>query len=318
MINSIGSFAAIWLTLWLILSIVFGLLYPLTRRAFNALHPRFGSILLLYYWVAPFLVSLVSAAFLFLPSAETLLVDSHCHQDCQSHVPLIDSVVLSWMGFIMGSLALLGLSVRLLLNVRRSRQLRSQFNFLSQPRGDFQAINSPTPLVFTLGWWNPCIYMSEGMYDACSQTDLSVIMAHERAHQERRDNLRMLLARLCSALLPRRWSSQMLEDLQLMTEQACDFRAAEQFGHVAVAETLLKVKRLLQSQPSPLPYGAMAFAEREVEIRIMALLKQDQRVFLQAWQMVLLGITSLALLLLMVSPLHHASEWVIALLTPVH
>src|SRR5690606_31031119 len=160
----------------------------------------FGSILLLYYWVAPFLVSLFSAAFLFMPSAETLLVDSHCHQDCQSHLPLIDSVQLSWFGILMASLVLSSLSMRLVLNVRRSRQLRSQFNFLSQPRGDFQAIDSPTPLVFTLGWWNPCIYMSEGLYAACSETDLSVIMAHERAHKERRDNLRMMLGRLCSAL----------------------------------------------------------------------------------------------------------------------
>src|SRR5690606_25883455 len=116
MINSIGSFAAIWLTLWLLLSIVFGLLYPLTRKIFKVLHPRFGSILLLYYWMAPFLVSLASAAFLFMPSAETLLVDSHCHQDCQSHVPLIDSIGLAWFGVVIGSLVLVNLTVRLLVN----------------------------------------------------------------------------------------------------------------------------------------------------------------------------------------------------------
>lgn len=314
MINYIGSFAGIWLTLWLVLSIVFGLVYPLVRRFFNVLHPRFGSILLLYYWMAPFLVSLACAAFLFMPSAEILLVDSHCHKDCQSHVHLIDSIGLAWFGVVIGSLVLVNLVVRLLLNMRRSRQLRRQFNFLSQSRGEFQAINSSTPLVFTLGWWNPCIYMSEGLYAVCSDIDLSVIMAHEQAHQERRDNLRMLLARLCSALLPRRVANVMLEDLQLTTEQACDFRAAERFGQVAVAETLLKVKRLLLSQPSPLPYSALAFAEREVETRIMALLKSEQRVFLQTWQMTLLGVVTLAALLLMVSPLHHASEWVIALL----
>src|SRR5690606_20177304 len=122
---------------------------------------------------------LASAVFLFMPSAETLLVDAHCHQDCQSHVPLIDSMVLSWFGVVMAGLVLANLTVRLVLNMRRSRQLRRQFNFLSQPRGEFQAIKSPTPLVFTLGWWNPCIYMSEGLYKACSDTDLSVIMAHE-------------------------------------------------------------------------------------------------------------------------------------------
>lgn len=41
-----------------------------------------------------------------------------------------------------------------------------------------------------------------------------------------------------------------------MTEEACDCRAAEKFGHVAVAETLIKVKRLLMAHPSPQHHGS--------------------------------------------------------------
>jgi hypothetical protein len=48
----------------------------------------------------------------------------------------------------------------------------------------------------------------------------------------------------------------MMVDLQLMTEEACDFRAAEKFGHIAVAETLIKVKRLLMAHPSSLQHGS--------------------------------------------------------------
>ena len=198
--------------------------------------------------------------------------------------------------------------------MRRSVQLHRQFNSLGRPLGEYYAIKSQCPLVFTLGWWNPSIYVSDGLAQGCDERDLSIILLHEQAHQERRDNLRLLLARLCSAILSQNLARQMMTDLQLMTEEACDFRAAEKFGHIAVAETLIKVKRLLMAHPSPLPMGVLGFAEREVETRIMALLNAASRVSPKPWQLLLLGASILLALLLLVSPLHHGSEWVITFL----
>lgn len=318
MINTIGTFSAIWLVLWIILSILFVIIYPLVRSHLLKLHPRFGSALLLAYWMGPFLASLLSTVILFLPTAETLLVDSHCHDNCQSHVPMLDSAGLAWFGTIVGSIAVISLLVQLLTTMRHARQLRSQFNFLGKSFGSYYTINSSCPLVFTLGWWTPRIYVSDGLLNACSDADMEIILLHERAHKERRDNLRLLIARLCSAVLFRPLAKRMQVDLQLLTEEACDFKAAEKYGHVAVAETLLKVKKLLLKNPAPVPYTAMAFAEREVEVRIMALLKAGGCISLKSWQLALLLVSAIMMLLLTVSPLHHGSEWVISLLTSSH
>ncbi len=43
MINSVGTFASIWLGLWLALSVLFVLVYPLLRPSLLKLHPRHGS-----------------------------------------------------------------------------------------------------------------------------------------------------------------------------------------------------------------------------------------------------------------------------------
>lgn len=315
MINTVGTFSAIWLVLWIMLSILFVVLYPFVRPRLFVLHPRYGSALLLLYWTGPFLASLFSTLFLFMPAVETLLVNTHCHSDCQSHVPLIDSAGLAWFGFAVGSIVMLSLLVQIATSMRSSMQLRGQFNFLGKPKGEYYAISSSCPLVFTLGWWRSRIYVSDGLSQSCTEQDLSIILQHERAHKERRDNLRLLLARLCSAILSGPLARRLMTDLQLMTEQACDFRAAEKYGHVAVAETLLKVKRLLMTQPATVPFGALAFAEREVETRIMALLKAGSRISPRPWQLGALGTLAVVCLLLLISPLHHGSEWVINFLT---
>jgi beta-lactamase regulating signal transducer with metallopeptidase domain len=315
MIHTIGTFFAICLVLWLALSIVFVALYPFMRSWFMSLHPRYGSLLLLAFWTAPFIASLSSTLILFMPSIDSVLIDPHCHSDCSSHVPLISSTGLAWFGFTTGSIVFLLLIYRLLHTMYQSLQLRRQFNFLGRKHGDYYTINSRSPLVFTLGWWKPRIYISEGLSRACANKDLSIVLLHEQAHQERRDNLRLLMARLCSAILIGRLARNVMNDLRLMTEEACDFRAAERFGHVAVAETLLKIKRLLMNQPSALPQHALAFAERDVESRVIALLKGSALISPRPWQLGLLSVLLIFGLVLMVGPLHHGSEWIIALLT---
>ncbi len=315
MINAIGSFASIWLALWLVLGVLFVLAYPLLRPSLLKLQPRYGSALLLAYWILPFAAALLSTAFLFLPTAENLLVDAHCHVDCASHAPLIDSAGLALFGVAVGALVVLVLLLRYVTTLRKSRQLHAQFDYLGKRRGAWFEMDSECPLVFTLGWWRPRIYLSSGLRRACSADDLAIILLHERAHQQRRDNLRLLVARLCCAILPGPLARRVLSDLQVVTEEACDFRAAERFGALAVAETLLKVKRLLMVQPANLPQDAMAFAERDVETRIKALLRASSRVSLHTWQLGLLLLGGALALVLMVGPLHHGSEWVISQLS---
>lgn len=315
MINTLGSFSAIVIVLWLLLSVLFAILYPLIKGFLFALHPRFGSALLLAYWMGPFILSVLSTSFLFVPELERVLVDAHCHEACANHVPLIDSVGLASFGLAVGGLVLLFLAVRCVQTLLQSRQLKTQFRAFARHCGAYHLLAAPTPLVFTLGWWRPKIYLSEGLSAACSDEDLSIILLHEQAHQERRDNLRLLLARLSSAILSNSLAKHIMSDLQLLTEQACDFRAADRFGHVAVAQTLLKVKRLMSLPSATSVEVCTAFAERDVEMRIKALLKAQCRVALRPWQVAALASAMLMSLTLMISPLHHGSEWVITLLS---
>lgn len=315
MINTLGSFSAISLVLWLVLSVFFVVIYPLLRGFFFALHPRFGSAILLAYWMGPFLLSITSTSFLFMPEVEGVLVEAHCHEACAEHAPVIDSVGLASFGLAVGGIVLFLLILRCVQTLRQSRQLKAQFRALARHRGAYHLLDSSTPLVFTLGWWKPRIYLSEGLSKACGDTDLSVILLHEKAHQERRDNLRLLLARLCSAILSNAIAQRVMEDLQLLTEQACDFRAAERFGHVAVAETLLKVKRLISIPDISVGNVSTAFASRDVEMRIKALLKAQNRIALHPWQVAALASALLMSLTLLISPLHHGSEWVITMIS---
>lgn len=314
MISTLGSFSAIFLGLCLLLSVVFLLVYPFLRPIFLALHPRFGSALLLLYWLSPFVMSLASTSLLFMPELENVLVDSHCHQECVSHVPLIHTTGLAVLGLVLGGLLVLSLAYRCIDTLLKSQRLRIQFEHLGQDFGVYKKLQGETPLVFTLGWWNPRIYVSDGLERACTQADMSIILLHEKAHQQRRDNLRLLLARLCSVFLYRVGATRMMSDLQLLTEQACDFRAAERFGFVDVAETLLKVKRLL-AHSHRVPAGALAFAEHDVELRIKALLKAQQRIKLYPWQLGVIVSVLLISMSLLISPLHHGSEWIITLVS---
>ena len=315
MINTLGSFSAISIVLWLLLSFLFTLFYPLIRGVFFALHPRFGSALLLAYWLGPFILSIISTSFLFVPNLEGVLVDAHCHEACTNHVPLIHSLGLASFGLAVGGLIFVYLAWRCVHTLRQSQQLKTQFRALANYHGAYHLLGSSTPLVFTLGWWKPRIYLSEGLSNACTDNDLSIILLHEQAHQERRDNLRLLLARLSGAIFNSFLAIRVMSDLQLLTEQACDFRAAERFGHVAVAQTLLKVRRLMSFPNTDRDELRTAFAERDVEMRIKALLKAQHRIALRPWQVTALASALLISLTLMISPLHHGSEWVITMLS---
>lgn len=315
MISSLGSFSAIALVLWVFLSFLFVSFYPAIRKFFLALHPRIGSGLLLAYWMGPLVLSIISTGFLFVPDVEGVLVDAHCHAACTTHVPLIHSLGLASFGLAVGGFAILVLFVRCVRAVYRSCELQAQFHAFARCRGEYHLLDSETPLVFTLGWWKPRIYLSEGLSRACSDSDLSIILQHEKAHQERRDNLRLLFARLSSAIVSNTLSRRIMTDLHLLTEQACDFEAAERFGPVVVAETLLKVKRLMSSPYSRECDLRTAFADRDVEMRIKALLKAQQRLPLHSWQVATMVGALVLSLTLMISPLHHGSEWVITKLS---
>ncbi|MEX2130515.1 MAG: M56 family metallopeptidase [Pseudohongiellaceae bacterium] len=309
-----GSFAVIWLALWFCLSILFVMFYPLVRTWMFKPHPRAGSLLLLAYWSAPALLSLISSVMLFMPSLESLLVDDHCHTDCAAHVPVLGSTLPAMVGLGLAGIITVILICRMLVNLAVANRLQAQFKVIAQANNDYRVIDAAEPMVFTLGWWLPEIYVSTGLIRQTSHNDMEVMLCHETEHRRRRDNLRLLLARIFGVLLPAGFFRQLLDDVRLLTEQACDFKAADYFGEVAVAETLLRMQRVLQGSALNLPVNASAFLANEVEARITAVLDASTRQAFTSGQLAGFGTVLLVFLLFTIEPLHHISEWLITLL----
>lgn len=309
-----GSFAIVWLGLWFALAAVLALVYPLLRASLMSWHPAVANNLLLLLLAFPFLLSLSCTLFLFLPAFETVLVARHCHDSCGTHLPLIDNPELAILGLSLVLTIACLLGYRLWINLRVSGQLKRQLAHLSENKGDYRVLDNDSPFVFTLGWWRNKVYVTSGLQRRCDDQDMQVILAHEQAHSRRRDNVRLLTAMLFTLVLPARLARLLNEDLHLLIESACDFAAAEDFGDLNVAETLLKIQRL---SPAQWELGktviVSAFTGSEIEQRVKALVHGRQlSVMQQAGFQLSLFVLLLASLML-VEPLHHGVEVLFAL-----
>src|SRR5205814_9454341 len=108
--------------------------------------------------------------------------------------------------------------------------------------------DTPVPMSFAAGVFKPDVYVSRGMLSAFGRRELFAVIEHERAHVRRRDTLWRLATRMFSlpyALMPSR-RAQLLRELDLAVEQACDEDAATAVGdRLTVAEALLRCARAL-------------------------------------------------------------------------
>jgi beta-lactamase regulating signal transducer with metallopeptidase domain len=105
------------------------------------------------------------------------------------------------------------------------------------------ALNTGFPIVAVIGVWRPRLVIDAQVLRACTDEEVTAILAHERAHVSRRDNLR----RAVFAAVPGPWFSPNLGDAwRNATEEAADDLAAAA-GHDTrfhLATALLRVSRL--------------------------------------------------------------------------
>ena len=314
MIQTLGSFAAIWLLLWLVFALLLLAAYSKLRQLLFRFHAGYASALLLGISAVPMLLSLLCSLLLFTPAIEALLIREHCHQDCVQHTPLFQSMILTWAGLLAAGILIGYFAVTFWVRIIQARRLNRQLHSLSTAVDNdlYRRLSNAQPLVFTVGWWRNTVYVSEGIEAACDPRELDIVCAHEQGHSDRKDNLRLLFAQLFTLLLPPRLKAILLNDLQLFTESACDFRAAKQFGSLDVAATFLKIQRLMP-QVSKLPAGACAINGSPIEQRVTALIADKQTLQPTAWQTAG-GLLLLAVMfVLSIDPLHHGAEWLLGL-----
>ncbi|MEX0942644.1 MAG: M56 family metallopeptidase [Pseudomonadales bacterium] len=310
-----GSFATSWLVIWFASALVLLLFYPLVRRQLFNWHPATVSRLLLLLLAFPFLLSLSTSVMLFLPVVEDNLVSAHCHHNCQSHVPLVDSIWLSVTGLVVSLLMLLVVLRKLLFNLFTAKLLMSHLSHLAEDAGRWLLLQDAKPVVFTLGWWQNKVFITRGLLRRCSEQDIEIILRHEYEHGRRLDNVRLLLAKLFLLVLPVRLADRFYADLHFLTESACDFAAAERYGELEVAETLLRVQKLVPREfdylNNPL---TSAFTGSEVERRIMNLVKGPQHFHNLCYVQTTFLLVFVVLSCTLVDPVHHGIEWLLKLL----
>lgn len=303
MLTLLSSMLLCGLACWLLFGTLVTLTYRLIRPPLLNSDPDQAGNLILGWLSLPPLAALLTTTVMYSPDLTQWLVAGHCHLgNCRQHGPQSALTVwpaaalLCWIGLRAGRC--------LLSQWLCVRRLAATLAHTGRDMGAFVQLDSPEPAAFTLGWLTPKIYITAGMQSACSSRDIDCILAHERAHRRRHDNLRLLVARLFTAPLPRSWSAAVIADLALCCEKASDLRAARELSRESVASALLRVARL--QQPAS-PAGSMAFSGTQTERRIRALLDEPVAPLGNEY---VFAATSAALLfiLFIVNPLHRAIE----------
>jgi Zn-dependent protease with chaperone function len=280
-----------------IIALGFALLALMTWGAVAAAHRKFGSrvagpwqerILAARAWLyAPVWIPalLITAALLpgfvglMWPAADhcafhdQLHHAAHHHHLCLAHPPYASH-------YTMSALIPLGFLILVVLKaidgvgrILRERKLGRALLDTSRPSElgtSVRLIDSDEPVALTVGWTRPVVLLSTGLIDKVSAQTLEVILAHETAHQRRRDSLRAFFDHLTAALLPQAVARPLLSSIALAREQACDRDAVQAVGNpVAVARALCEVARLRMTD-SP---AGLSIASSSLEARIQHLLE---------------------------------------------
>jgi hypothetical protein len=140
---------------------------------------------------------------------------------------------------------------------------------------DVQVVAAGEPIIAVIGAWRPRVVTAECVIAACTRDEFRQVLAHESAHVSARDNLKLLLLRVCpdalawaplGAVLSERWRSA--------AEFAADQRATGDDPHkrLALAAALIKVARLFDASHHARHALMMPVALDDVEGRVRQLL----------------------------------------------
>lgn len=236
----------LWLTALLVLSILAAALYLLFRKVNSRYAAERRSLALLVYALMTPLTATLLLVVSLNPGWADYLVGTHCHSvDCLPHKPQIDLHSLTGIGMLMAAFIVL-LSFGGLLRQQwvRSRQRLQVLQALSVAQKDsgYRLLNSPALLAWCTGFFQSRIYLSSGLLSVLEAEQIEAVLAHERAHARRRDNLRRWLAYISTAAWPGPAKKRFWQDFFAATEEACDQSAAtEMRSHSPVIAALARL-----------------------------------------------------------------------------
>ena len=236
--------ASIWCKAVIVASLLSALLYPAFRKAVAANRPATRSLALLCYALVAPAVGVVIALLSVQPEYSQILVPEHCHDGAcdDTHAPVIETHSLGGFGLIVtasllvsGMIAVAGYGLRIW---QRRLSMLMAFGREHQ-KDDYLIIESNDPLAWCCGLLRTKIVVSRGLIDRLSLPELNVVLAHERAHGRRLDNLRRIVVQWATVLWPRPLKRRIRTDLTNDCEMACD---ADALGAIKNRSRFVTVK----------------------------------------------------------------------------
>jgi hypothetical protein len=255
--NSIAVHASqlvsVWLVATLVTSLLSAALYPLFRRAISGHDPSTRSLMTLGYALVGPATGIVTALVSTSPDVARLLIIEHCHAGvCDSHAPLVGGGSPGGTGLV----ALASLGVLLVASaviravVYGSRRLRSLFALSRQSRErEHLVVDSDRLFAWCCGLFRQRIVLSRGLVERLGNAELDVVLAHERAHLARFDNLRNFTCRWATIVWPGASGNRIRSDLEADSEHACDIAALNACRSRQLFRRV--VERMTPIRPSP-------------------------------------------------------------------
>jgi len=263
-------------------SLALELVWPGLRRGLDRRHPAARARMAWAVATAPGVAPIVLVGLCFAPGVLGWLGlhTDHCiHHAGHPHLCLVHATARLTPELalvLVGALALLaavaGPPLRRLARVRRAlAELRTGSARTLAP--GVHCVESQRPFSLTAGLVRGEIFVSSALVEALGPDALAVVIAHERAHARRRDGLRRVAAQALSWPLRPALRREVLAELAVTTERACDEAAARGVGdRVRVAEVIVTVERLLAAWPGAPAPGTLGFGDSAVPTRVRALL----------------------------------------------
>jgi len=264
--------AGVWLVATLLSSVLSALFYPPFRRAIGACDAATRSLATLCYTVMAPAVGCVTVLLSAFPEYGRLLVPAHCHSgDCGMHAPLVAADSIGGMGLlILASLlvfaAAAGVSRVIVYGKRRLETLFALGN--RRESTDHLVIDSRAPVALCCGLVRQRIVVSRALVERLDSAELEVVLAHERAHAARFDNLRNLTGCWSTALWPSSRREIIRADLRDDGEHACDALALRVTSDPQLFRRVVEI--VASGAPGTPAVGHARFCGRDADGRLEA------------------------------------------------
>jgi len=294
-------------------AVLMGLLFSSFAQHLNAfsVHARqqwLWSIALLPYMCAAF-VAFLTLLPSFWQSSDHCLVHSHSHF-CWFHQPQLVFTHISSIATFLLFIAIFKIAKSVVKHMNSMQKNRALMSFAKAQSDGSYRIDSDTAAAFTLGLLIPTIIVSQPLADALTDQELNIVMEHERAHQHRRDPLRLWLFQAALTVYFPSTRKALFSAMELAIEQEADIHAARVSNDpFDVADTLIKVSRFsISNNNNALQPHACAFNANNVEARIQLLVTSDKGHIFPLRTFIVFLLTSIVLGIIYADNVHHAIE----------